>query len=334
MVPIENADVVHTQEATAEYTAIRRVLLVQPPHRTQGRRAVHHREEIAVARSGAGPVELVDLPAGPCVQRWVGIAERPFVCRDLTVRVLRGGLLQNQDLFFREFRVDQCHCHAMKRRVPGREPGVLPGIRHEDDVADGEVLPVAVATGPARVRRARLARIAFEPPSHVIAVELLAPQQPGERLTLHQPLIDAQIRRGDILIERVGLGFANPENRIGIVKWQGKLCRGEPHRHRETLARGKFRHRVGGGLAALVRVDSRGITVDHVVVDPVLGRCRGVRRSEQKVVIGLVLTEQKIRNLARRGCHRKPALPQFRMICYGNSVATLGDPRWCLINFP
>ena len=58
-----------------------------------------------------------------------------------------------------------------------------------------EVPPLAVAAAPALVRRRRAGRVAVEPALHVVVVELLAPEHPGERLAQHERLVVGRAAR-------------------------------------------------------------------------------------------------------------------------------------------
>ena len=94
---------------------------------------------------------------------------------------------------------------AVEGEVPGREPGVLPGVRHRHDVEGVEVPPASVSAGVAARRRRGLGGVAFQPPRDVVVVELLAPQHPGERLAKHQCLVGRGGRRRELGVELVRL---------------------------------------------------------------------------------------------------------------------------------
>ncbi len=132
--------------------------------------------------------------------------------------MLGGRVVQHQDLGLGELGIDERQCHAVKGQVPGRKPRVLPRVGHQDDLADCEVLPVVIArTPPALPWRCRLVGIALEPAAYRVVVELFTPQQPGERLALDEPLVLAQVRCRDGVIELVGLTFAVGEHRVGVA---------------------------------------------------------------------------------------------------------------------
>src|SRR5688500_2739564 len=61
----------------------------------------------------------------------------------------------------------------MESEVPSRKPGILPGIRHGDDMVRLEVAPVVVASMPPRTGGCCL--VAFQPVGNIIVKELLVP---------------------------------------------------------------------------------------------------------------------------------------------------------------
>jgi hypothetical protein len=70
----------------------------------------------------------------------------------------------------------------MKGQIPGSVPGVLPFVRHGDDVGIVQMRPLVVAAIQSLRRWGWLRGIPFEPPAHIVVIELLAPQQPGQGL--------------------------------------------------------------------------------------------------------------------------------------------------------
>ena len=149
-------------------------------------------QEGAVARARLPLLDLVDPPGGPGVDRRVDVAEGPLVGRQLAVGVHVPLAQQQDELPLGEVGVDQGERDAVEGQVPGGEPGVLPLVRHRDDVGVVEVAPVRVAAVPALRRRRRPGRVAVQPALDVVVVELLGPDQPGERLPLDQPLVLGQ----------------------------------------------------------------------------------------------------------------------------------------------
>ena len=127
-------------------------------------------------------------------------------------------LAQQQDeLRLGERRVDVRQRHAVEGQVPGREPGVLPRVGHQDDLVVVQVRPVAVADVAATGRRRRLRGIAGEPPLHVVVEELLAPQQSGERLPGHHRLGGRGGRGNHGGVERVRLLLAGRDDGVELL---------------------------------------------------------------------------------------------------------------------
>ena len=107
---------------------------------------------------------LVDEQRRPGGHGRVDVAEVPLVGGDLAVGMHVAGREQQLDLLLGEVDVDQRQRRAMERQVPGREPRILPLVRHRDDVAREHVKPRDVAdtelpgaSGPTGRRRARAA---------------------------------------------------------------------------------------------------------------------------------------------------------------------------------
>ena len=195
----------------------------------------------------------------------------------------------------------------MEGEVPRRVPRVLPLIRHRDDVGIVEVGPVAVTgAGPlAFGRRRRRVRIAVEPERHVVQIILLRPDQPGERLPLHEASIRvldvvlkvrvisirlADALREDAVEERDGAGFGE---RAGAASGRA-LSVGESHLDDRTSPGRDAEAEVGGGLrAAPLVIHGRPIAPDHVFVKGVLPEADFLFLEEPRV--GFVLGEEQFR---------------------------------------
>ena len=109
-------------------------------------------------------VDLEHPPRGPGVDRRVDVAEGPLVGRELPVGVHVPLARQQHELLLGELGIDQRQRDAVERQVPGRVPGILPLVRHRDDVGVVEVRPLAIAAATCvRCRRRRLAGVAVEP---------------------------------------------------------------------------------------------------------------------------------------------------------------------------
>ena len=123
----------------------------------------HALEKCAVALARALLVDFVDTPCGPGMHRRIHIAERPLVCRQLSVG-MHVPLAQHQhELFLGEIGIDQRQRDAMKSQIPCRIPRILPLVGHGNDVGVIQMRPLVIAAVLALRRRRRIAGIAFEP---------------------------------------------------------------------------------------------------------------------------------------------------------------------------
>ena len=188
---------------------------------------------------------------------------------------------------------------AVKCQVPCREPGVLPGVRHGHHVECVKAAPAGVAAVSPLGRRWRLGRVAVEPPGHVVVVELLAPQHPGERLTHHSTFVGRRRGRGELGVELVRLGAPLGHHPGEVGSERGRRVTSSARRpqaqpqlgglagaHRDPVP-----HRT---LAApSLRVDGVG-PADDVVVDAVLRPPRGRRSTVEPPEVGVVVAEQQL----------------------------------------
>jgi hypothetical protein len=107
-------------------------------------------------------------------------------------------------LLLAEVRIDERQGEHVEGEVPGRVPGVLPLVRHGDDVGVVHVVPVVVARpGLARLLE-RVGAALLQPLVDVVVVELLAPQHAGQGLA-HDVGGRYVQRRCDGLIEQIRL---------------------------------------------------------------------------------------------------------------------------------
>ncbi len=107
------------------------------------------------------------------------------------------------ELLFAEIRVHERQGKDVKRKVPGGVPGILPLVRHRDDVAVVHVVPVVITRrGFARFLE-RIGAALLQPLVHVVMVKLLAPQHSRQGLTHH--------------VSRVGVGGFGNDRRVELV---------------------------------------------------------------------------------------------------------------------
>ena len=210
---VEDADVVEPEEAAFEDVRALGVLPVHPPGEVQHQFLEYALEEEPVTDATAFLLDLVDTPCGPRVHRRVHVAQRPLVRWKLAVRMHVPLAQEQHELFLGELGVDDRERHAVEGQIPGGVPRVLPLVRHRDHVGVIELRPRDVPALQTFGRRRRRCGIPFEPFAHDVVVELLRPQQPGNRLAHHGALVVSEgdgNDRGEVL---VGLIHAAPGTR-------------------------------------------------------------------------------------------------------------------------
>ncbi len=195
---VEYSDVVQAQKSALEDIAALVVLAVDPPREVQHELVKHALEEFQVAFAGILlAVYLIHAPGRPGMHRRIHVAEGPFVRGNLAVGVHVPFAREQHQLVLGERGIHQRERYAVKRQIPGGIPGVFPFVGHREDVGIVQIAPIGVAAALVRVGRPRLTGIAFEPARYIEAVELLVPDESGERLTLHR----ARVRRVHVLLQ-------------------------------------------------------------------------------------------------------------------------------------
>ena len=161
--------------------------------------------------------------------------------------------------------------HAVKREVPGREPRVLPLVRHRHHAHRVEVPPVRVARLPPPRRRLRRI-VAVEPLRHVEQVALLAPQEARERAALDQPLVRGRRRRREVCVEHVRLMATRLEDRVDVAERIGAVAVAEPQPHHRGAPRRDHAAVVQRdlGAARLVGADRARLALAQRAVERVL----------------------------------------------------------------
>ena len=152
------------------------------------------RNGIASSPSAAA-VEAVVEERRPGVNGRIDVVEVPLVGRQLTVRVLVA-FEQHERRAARAAKSGSTNANddGVERQIPGGEPGVLPLVRHRDDVGAEHVEPVLVA-GRCCSSRAGTPR-SFSQSLDVVDVGLLRPEQPAVALADDVRRVVAQRRRG------------------------------------------------------------------------------------------------------------------------------------------
>ena len=290
---IEYADVVQAQKSALKNISPQVVLAVHPPREVQHQLVKHALEKLQVAVAAAPlAVDLIDAPGGPGMHRRVHIAECPFIGGNLTVGVHVPFARQQHQLMLGELGVDQCEGDAVERQIPGRVPGILPLVRHGNDVGVIEIAPFGIAAVQARLRRGYLAGITLEPARSIQAVELLAPNQPGECLALHHALVgrdDVFLQVGVVLI---GFCAALVKQAFELVEGRREHAPRQPQPVFLPAAGGENRLIPHAGLGAGFRgIDPLRMAADDPLVKTILEIAGGAGVPEPRG-IGFVLGEQ------------------------------------------
>src|SRR6185369_8317203 len=86
-ISVKNTDIVETEEPTLEYIIPFVILAVHPPCEIEEQLVKDFLQKIPVGNSTAFCLYSIDTQCGPCVDRWIYVTKRPFVGRDLTIRM-------------------------------------------------------------------------------------------------------------------------------------------------------------------------------------------------------------------------------------------------------
>ena len=238
---VDRADVVQAEEAALEDVVAVGVLPVDPPGEVDQQLGEDPGQEPDVAAAVDGP----DLQRRPRVHRRVDVPEVPLIRRQRPLRVLEPFPADQDQLVFRERRVQVRQRDGVEGQVPRGEPRVFPLIGHRDDVEPVEVPPPGVPPALAHRRRFRLARVPVQPPGHVVVEQLLAPQHPRGRLPQHQRLIRARAGRRQLRVKLIRLRPPLGHHLIEVRAQRGRraLARGVRQRRAAPPAAGRSRSR-------------------------------------------------------------------------------------------
>jgi hypothetical protein len=157
----ERSDVVQAEEAAFENVHPFGILAVHPPGEIQQELVEDALEKDAIGGATDAALDLVDAVGSPGMHRRVGAREIPLERGDLAVG-MHVPLAQKQNqLFLGEVGIHERQGNAVEGKVPGGVPGILPLVRHGDDVGVVDVGPFVVASFEPLAGRGRLAGIAI-----------------------------------------------------------------------------------------------------------------------------------------------------------------------------
>ena len=245
-------------------------------------------------------VDLEHPPGRPGVDRRVDVGERPLVGRQLAVRVHVPLAGQHHELLLGELGVDQRERDAVEGEVPGGVPGILPFVRHRDDVVVVEVAPVAVAAVAMRPRAAAAGsgrpRASAARRSGRTACSRSCRRTPGAgRGARPGRRVRPAARRRTRRLRR---GAARAPRRSSANGWASTL-RARRRRKRGAALGRDLELVVRGRLGAVMRrVHGVPPAGDQILVERVLEVALGALDAEQPPGVGVVVAEQERR--ARR----------------------------------
>ncbi len=144
---VEDADVVEAEEPTFEEVPALRILAVHPPLEVQHEARERLFEELDVDGVGL-ELDAVEEERRERVHRRVHVAEVPLVGGHLAARMQVQLRQHDAQLALREVGVDHRQRDAVEGEIPRRVPGVLPLVRHRDDVLVDHVEPRLVPACP------------------------------------------------------------------------------------------------------------------------------------------------------------------------------------------
>ncbi len=123
------------------------------------------------------------------MHRRINVAEVPLIGGNLPARVEVQAAQHQQQLLLGEVEIDQREGSGVEGEVPCGVPGVLPLVRHRDDVGVEHVKPFGIARAlPGRFEQ-RVTVVLLEPSIQIEVVVLLAPEHSRQRLAVHPAFI-------------------------------------------------------------------------------------------------------------------------------------------------
>ena len=184
-IAVEGAYVIQPQEPSAENIVSIFVFPVHPPGEIKEQFLKNTFQKRDVRFSIDLFINLIDPEGGPGMHGWVYIAEIPFVGGKLSIRV-------DIPFFGKKPKLVLCKCGIYKRKrntveceVPGSKPGILPFVRHGNNVLVLHMFPVAVSHVIVKIPWCLKFRISVQPFGDVVVIELFIPEKPCKGLSLH-----------------------------------------------------------------------------------------------------------------------------------------------------
>ncbi len=146
LAPVKDADIVQPEKAALKNIISFGVLTIHPPSKVQQQLVEARAQETGGPHTFAFLLDLVDAPGRPGMHGRIDISQRPFISGNLPVGMHVPFAQHEDELVLGETGIDKRERETMKGQIPGRIPGVLPFIRHGNDICIVEMRPVAIST--------------------------------------------------------------------------------------------------------------------------------------------------------------------------------------------
>src|SRR6516225_4960598 len=142
---VEDADIIESEKPAFKKAPAKAILAIDPPAEIGGEPAEHPLQETEIGSAVQRLLHAVEKNSRPGLYWRVDVAEIPLIGRDLTGRVQIDLAQKQVELLLGEIAIDNRQRERVKREVPRGEPGILPLVRHRDDMIADHVEPLAVA---------------------------------------------------------------------------------------------------------------------------------------------------------------------------------------------
>ena len=258
------------------------------------------------------------------MHRRIHVAERELISRNLPARMHVPLAQQQNQLLFREMRIDFRECHHMERQIPRRIPRELPVVRHRHHVPVVQMRPPGVPALPPALRRFGLRRIPLQPLQHPEMIKLLRPQQAPVSLPRDLQLHRNLLVRVTESVKQIRLEQPFREYRPEVhlaplpVRAQPKpQFRLPASRNRHPVISRRLRPRLRG-------IHRPPLPLNHIPVERVFHIRILIRNAIQPLRIRLVIREQPLSR--RRHCLERKR-PQRLVLAMHASGARLPDRR-------
>src|SRR5260370_6464963 len=145
---VKDSDIVEAEKSALKNVCAVGILAVYPPGKIQEQLVKNLFEESAVGDAAHAPLDFVDAPGCPRMNRRIHVAKSPLVGGQLPVGMHVPFAQKKNELFLGKIGIDQREPNALKRQVPCRIPRILPFVGHGNNDVVVEIGPILVAAVP------------------------------------------------------------------------------------------------------------------------------------------------------------------------------------------